>query len=140
MWSQIEIAMSTKPRPDYIFKLLSKKMIGSEITGIHSHLEDFLHFVQSPPKIRFHRNIESLLDIIKASLLFQVKETGNLLKRQSNYTLDEKWNKIYYLEINKTAKLNAAYLTAKIFYDQLNELRISDGLYFSLLRLCKIYC
>mmetsp|Transcript_2308 Transcript_2308/g.2187 ORF Transcript_2308/g.2187 Transcript_2308/m.2187 type:complete len:147 (+) Transcript_2308:753-1193(+) len=146
MWSQVEIAppklnikgsgyIYFQDTTKYIFKKLSKIMIGSEITGFFSYLQEFLQFIENPPKIRFRETVESLLDIIKASLLFQIKETGNLLKKDSPYSMDEKWNKVYFIEVNKTAKLNAVYLTSKIFYDQIQELDVSDGLYFSLMRL-----
>lgn len=151
MWSQVEIAAPKlnikgsgyiyfQDTTKYIFKKLSKILIGSEITGFFSYLQDFLQFIENPPKIRFRKSVESLLDIIKASLLFQIKETGNLLKKKSDYTMDEKWNKVYFLEVNKTAKLNAVYLNSKIFFDQIQEMKVSDGLYNSLLRLCRIYC
>ncbi|CAI2387799.1 unnamed protein product [Moneuplotes crassus] len=151
MWSQVEISPPKlnikgsgytyfQDTTKYIFKKLSKIMIGSEIKGFFSYLQDFLQFVENPPKIRFRHTVESLLNIIKASLLLQIKETGDLLKKKSPYSMDEKWNKVYFIEVNKTAKLNAVYLTSKIFYDQIQSLKVSDGLYYSLMRLCKIYC
>lgn len=124
----------------FIFKKISELMLGSEIKGLYSYIQEFFVFVENPPKIKFHKNIESLLDIIKASLLYQIDITGNYLKEKSEHDLDEKWNKVYLLEVTKTAQLNAVYLSAKIFFDQIQDIKLSEGLYNSLMRLCKIYC
>lgn len=146
LWNQIEVSSSKfslkgksyvylQQTTKYIFKKLSKAMLGSEVTGIFSYLQEFLSFVQNPPKIRLHKTVDSLLDIIKASLLMQIKSTGNSLKKQNGLTLDEKWNITYQLEILKTAKLNAVYLTAKMFFDQVERCKLSDQLYKCMVKL-----
>lgn len=123
-----------------IFKRLTKILKGKEVTGVFSYLNDFLTFVQEPPKIKFTKSIPTLISIIKASLLHQIMLTGNLLRKDNNLSFDEKWNKAYLTDIIRTARLNAVYFTAKTFYEQIDEHKLSEGLYNTMSRLCQIFC
>ena len=123
-----------------IFKRLTQILKGKEVTGVFSYLNDFMDFIQEPPKIRFLKSIPTLISIIRASLLYQIMLTGNFLRKDNNLSFDEKWNKLYLTDIIRTARLNAVYFTAKTFYEQIDEQRLSEGLYNTMNRLCKIFC
>jgi len=118
-----------------IFKRLAKLMKGEEITGRFSYLNDFLNIIQDPPKIKFTRSVETMLEIIKYSLIHQIMVTGSNLRKKNNMSLDEKWNKAYLMDIIHTAWLNAIYISCSIFYEQIQTAELSDGLYNTLLRL-----
>ena len=122
-----------------ILKRLAQMLKGKQPSGVYSYLNDILEFTQEPPKLKFEFNIKSLIDIIKASLLTQIVKTGELLQQKNGASMDHKWNKIYLLEVVNTARLNAIYITAKTFYDELIKAGLSDGLTNSLLSLCKIF-
>lgn len=123
-----------------IFKRLTKMFKGEQPVGAYSYLNDFLDFMQEPPKIKYTRSVDSLVEILKVSLLHQIMTTGNKLKAKDGKSFDEKWNKVYLMDVVKTARLNAIYMIATLFKDQIQALELSTGLYNTLERLLKIFC
>jgi hypothetical protein len=122
-----------------IFKRLGKMMKGNEIEGLFTYMNDFLSVIQDSPKLNYTRSMDSLIEIMKMSLLHQIMVTGNNLRKNDGVSVDIKWNKLYLLDIVKTAKLNAIYMSCKIFYEEVRDINISKGLKNTLLLLCKIH-
>ena len=80
-----------------------------------------------------------MLTVLKASTLYQLIRTSKLLGTHEDIPYSIKWNKIYLLDVVKCAKLHSIYSAALIFYEEIQNEKLSKELYDSLLILWKIY-
>lgn len=123
-----------------IFKNLSKVIKGKAAKRDFKFLNDFKSVVNNTLEDPDITNPEVLLQIIKASALFQILRTSNELKSKGSTSHNVRWNKLHLVDIIKCSKLHSVYQTALINYEEvtLNK-NMSKPLATHLLNLCKVY-
>lgn len=122
-----------------IFKHLARVISGRPAKRDFRYLNDINTIVGEKLANTDVTDIEVLLNIIKASLLYQIIKTSKALKHNENISYQTKWNKLYLLDIVKCSKLHSVYQTALINYEEIMVSNLSEGLQSNLMTLCKIY-
>lgn len=91
-----------------ILKKLSQLRTGAKLDGVYAYLNEFYEYTNQPPKLKLIKNAKNLIEMVKVALFNQILKTSELLKKK-NSSMDQKWNKLYMVDIIKTAKINAIY-------------------------------
>jgi alkylation response protein AidB-like acyl-CoA dehydrogenase len=123
-----------------IFKSVGKLMTGQKVKGTYEYLQDIGDYMGAKLEDKDIHDLDTLIDILKASTIYQVIKVGNDLRVKDDIPFDTKWNKIHLSEIIKTSMLHAIYLTAAECLKGVESFGISSGLKNNILHLCKIYC
>lgn len=109
-----------------IFKNLAKVGDGRIAKRDFSYLNDISKIVNH----KLDRpNLEDplvLLEILKASALFQILRTSKCLSSREEIPYQTKWNKLYLADIVLCAKLHSVYHTALINYEEVQNSKLSS--------------
>jgi len=122
-----------------IFKSVGKMTKGKQVKGTYAYLQDIPNYIDTQIENKDFDNVEVLIDILKASTIYQVIDVGNNLRKKDGVSFDEKWNKNNLRDIIKTAMMHSIYITAQNCFESLETMEISPKLKEKLTMLCKIY-
>ncbi|CAI2361192.1 unnamed protein product [Moneuplotes crassus] len=83
--------------------------------------------------------IDTLLELLKACAYCQMYKTRKDMDKDTETPESIKWNKVYLVDIIKSAKYHAIYKTAKITSEEIIDANLSENLTNNLQALCKIF-
>ena len=121
-----------------IFKSMGKITSGKEVSETYSYLQDFPDYIDAKLEDDV-KDSKNLLEILKANVIYQVLLLGEELRKESDASFDERWNKLHLNEIVKTSLLHAIYVTAKCCLEGIEANNFSPKLKEKIVLCSKIY-
>ena len=102
---------------------------GKKIKGIYKFLNNYKEYVGATDHQGKFTDSESLLKLLQAATVMSINKTSDLLPEiddEINY--DVAWNKTYQIDIISSSLLNAHYLIASMFAQELDSVKLSKNL------------
>lgn len=102
---------------------------GKKIKGIYRYMNDYKDYEGATDHDSTFITCSSLLKLLQVTTVLSVRKCSDLLPEiddEINY--DVAWNKAHTIELISAAKLNAHYLVASMFADELKSLKLSKNL------------
>ena len=113
---------------------------GKETKGIYSYLNEYKDFIGAHDHTTQFKNTNDLLRLYKWATILSIVKVSKLLPDiDDELKFESEWNKVYQIEIISAARLNAHYLVASMFYEELTNKDLSAPLKVVLDKMLKLY-
>mmetsp|Transcript_17828 Transcript_17828/g.17547 ORF Transcript_17828/g.17547 Transcript_17828/m.17547 type:complete len:485 (-) Transcript_17828:28-1482(-) len=102
---------------------------GKKIKGIYKYMNDYKEYEGASDHESEFKTCSSLLKLLQISTVLSVKKCSDLLPEiDDEISYDVAWSKTYSIELITAATLNAHWLVASMFADELKSLKLSKNL------------
>lgn len=113
---------------------------GKQLKGIYSYLNEYKGFIGFKDHSKEFKDNEELLKLLKAATVLSIHKVSHLLPEiddEINY--DIQWNKVYQIDIISASLLNAHFLVAMMFQQELKIRDLSKNLKSVLYKTLDLY-